>query len=653
MTTVVTGEGELRTVHLDEITPSTARWLPWPSIGGSVPFDAGGFSGSWEDGWWGGGFAAIYDAQPEVRICVDFLARNIGQIATKVLRRIADDDRETLYDHPLAETLRAPSPLVTRYAWQFGLVADLAIFDEAYCAIEPFEDRLALQRVPVPAVTPDYLNAGPPGSYTVRLGGDETTIPKDRMFHVHGYSPTRVNRGTAPLDTLAGLLAEAYAAQTERTRFWLNRANVGGVIERPGDAPKWSPDAKERFRTDWEARYSGPANAGKTPVLEDGMTFRPESFSPSDAQWAEGRRLTREEVARAFHIPPPMVGILDNATFSNISEQHRMLYQDTLGPWLEMLSGEIERQLVPRFDDRDGVYVEFNIGSKLQGSFEQQVASISAATGRPWMTGNEGRSLFNLGRVDVDDMDEVVLPLNVTTTGPGNEAPPPPATEPGEPTPLPSGAASLALLGTKAPRRWTEGVGRARDRHGRAYEKVLERHFGRQSRGAGPFDSERWNVELARDLAGLHGITAEDLGDLVAERFDVEWEPERMDEFVRNGAKIDAEGVNATTAARVSKAVDEGADAAEAFSAQTAWRVATLAATYATRYGMFGQQEAAKQGGLAQKVWIVTSPKSRHPNLNGEAVAIGETFSNGGSWPGDPALGADETSGCSCVMDWA
>ena len=128
---------------------------------------------------------------------------------------------------------------------------------------------------------------------------------------------------------------EAAAAQAERTRFWLNKAAVGGVIERPAEAPKWSDPARDRFRTDWDERFAGPGNAGKTPVLEDGMTFKPEAFSPADAQWAEGRRLTREEVARAFHIPPPMVGVLDNATFSNISEQHRMLYQDTLGPWLE------------------------------------------------------------------------------------------------------------------------------------------------------------------------------------------------------------------------------------------------------------------------------------------------------------------------------
>jgi HK97 family phage portal protein len=652
VTTLVTGEGELREVNLRDVGPSTARWLPWPQVGGSVPFDPG-WAGGWQDGWWGGPFAAVYDAQPEVRICVDFLARNIAQIGTKVLRRLADDDRETLYDHDLAETLRAPSPMTSRYWWQFGLVADLAIFDEAFNVIAEVEDRLALQRVPVPAVTPEVDGPGEPKSFLVRLGGSETRVPRESMFYVHGYNPSRVNRGSSPLDTLASLLREAYAAQAERTRFWLQRAHVGGVIERPVEAPKWSDPARDRFRTDWDERFSGPENAGKTPVLEDGMQYKPETFSPADSQWAEGRRLTREEVARAYHIPPPMVGILDHATFSNISEQHRMLYQDTLGPWLEMLTGEIERQLLPRFDDRDGIYVEFNVAAKLQGSFEQQVASISAATGRPWMTGNEGRSLMNLPRVDTDDMDEVVLPLNVTTTGPGSE----PALPPAQPeTPSEPGLAAvsaLALPDGKAAERWVRGVGRARDRHATAYEAALRRHFQRQSRDVSALASDRWNRELSRALRGLHTMTAEDLGRLVAERFETSWDPALMAEWLTNAARIDAEGINATTDARVTKAVEDGADEAEAFADQTAWRVGALAATYATSYGMFGQREAATQGGLRSKVWVVTSPRSRHPSLNGQAVELDAAFSNGAQYPGDPAAGADQTSGCSCVMDYA
>ncbi|MBU0847634.1 phage portal protein, partial [Patescibacteria group bacterium] len=156
--------------------------------------------------------------------------------------------------------------------------------------------------------------------------------------------------------------------------------------------------------------------SGKTPVLEEGMTWKQASFSAAEAEYMAGRKLTREECARAYHIPLPMVGILDNATFSNIREQHKNLYQDCLGPWLAMIEQEIELQLLPDLGDTKGVYVEFNIQEKMQGSFEEQTQALQSATGTPWMTINETRALRNLPSIGPEG-DRLVTPLNVLVGG--------------------------------------------------------------------------------------------------------------------------------------------------------------------------------------------------------------------------------------------
>jgi len=128
-------------------------------------------------------------------------------------------------------------------------------------------------------------------------------------------------------------------------------------------------------------------------------------------------RLTDEEVARSYFIPPPMIGILDHATFSNITEQHKMLYQDTLGPWLSMIQDEVALQLIPDFEPvhPDRFYVEFNIREKLTGSFEERAGVMQQAIGGPWLTINEGRAMDN--RPPIDGGDELIRPLNVTQNG--------------------------------------------------------------------------------------------------------------------------------------------------------------------------------------------------------------------------------------------
>lgn len=143
------------------------------------------------------------------------------------------------------------------------------------------------------------------------------------------------------------------------------------------------------------------------------------------------RKLSREEVAAAYYIPPPMIGILDHATFSNITEQHKMLYQDTLGPWLAMFAEEFALQLIPDLTTgSDRVYVEFNLREKLTGAFEQRAASIQTAVGGPWMTINEARALDN--RPPVDGGDELIRPLNVTQNGDSDPVPADPGTDEGQ-----------------------------------------------------------------------------------------------------------------------------------------------------------------------------------------------------------------------------
>src|SRR5690554_5663895 len=145
------------------------------------------------------------------------------------------------------------------------------------------------------------------------------------------------------------------------------------------------------------------------------MHLNPPSFpTRRSSDLIEARKLTREEVAAAYYIPPPLVGILDHATFSNIREQHKQLYQDTLGPWLTQIDEALEAQLLPEFGE-DDLYLEFNLEAKMRGSFEEQAAAASTAAGAPWMTVNEIRGRNNLP--SIEGGDDLVTPLNVSVGG--------------------------------------------------------------------------------------------------------------------------------------------------------------------------------------------------------------------------------------------
>lgn len=420
-------------------------------------------------------YATIWRTQPAVRTVVSFLARNIAQLGLHAFERVSDTDRRRLHDHPMVALLSRPNSRTTRYRLIDSTINDLGIYDNAFWLKSRTEDRVnGLLRLPSQHMEPvgdSWLWAE---KYRFRGAKGYRDFYPDEVVHFRGYNPTDSRWGLSPMETLRRILVEEYEAGKYREQLWRNGARFPGVIQRPAQAPAWSEPARNRFKADWRGLYTGDGpGAGGTPVLEDGMTYEASGITPREAQYLEARKLTREEVAAAFHIPLPMVGILDHATFSNIEEQHKQLYQDSLAPWLTMIEEEIGLQLLPDLDASSGVYVEFNLAEKMKGSFEEQARSMQTAVGAPWMTRNEARGRVNLPQIDGGD--ELITPLNVV--------------EGGQASPTDSAPTGQA-----------------------AYDATLAKFWDRQARAVGAlvgagksawWDGARWDRELAADLNGI------------------------------------------------------------------------------------------------------------------------------------------------------
>jgi HK97 family phage portal protein len=372
---------------------------------------------SWSSSFWGYGgnawaFAQIYATQPNIRTCADFLARGIADCGLHWFRRVSDTDRVRLKDFPVAQWLDHPNYATTRYRLVESLVADLAIYFNAYWMKVRLSDRIGLVRLPPTEM--QVMGGLLPSHYIyTAYGAEAQALDLSEVVYFNGYNPLNTLMGLSPLVTLARMLAEETAAAEHRESYWLNSAQVEGVIERPKDAPRWTPTQKQSWREQWQARHAGAAGAGTVPVLEDGMVFKQISQSFRDSEYINARKLSRTECAAAYHIPPPFVGDLEHATFSNIKEQHKQLYADTLGPWFTMIELALELWLLPevaRAVDTSNVYCEFNVSEKLKGNFEEQTASLAVAVRRAFMTPNEARARLNLPSIKDDPTADQLAP---------------------------------------------------------------------------------------------------------------------------------------------------------------------------------------------------------------------------------------------------
>lgn len=649
-------------------------------------------------------YGMLYRRQPQVRTVVSFLARNIAQLGIHTYKRNAsNDDRTRVRDSPLARLLdETPNATTTPYRLIYGMIADRAIYDVAFwlkvrgepTATNPKGDLLGLRRISPRRMTPidgDWLDVD---AYRLTGRNGYRDIPREDLVVFPGYDPEEESSsGSSPIESLRLILAEEFAASQYREQLWRNGARAAGYIRRPETAPEWGKTARERFREGWQAQYAGDGpNAGGTPILEDGMEWIAAGVSPKEAQYVESRMLTREEAAAAYHIPGPMVGLLEHATFSNIEEQHKQLYQDTLGPWTVSSEQEIALQLVPEFPSR-GTYVEFNYAEKLRGSFEEQAAGLQGAVGRPYMTPDEARARLNLPHIEGGDT--LLVPLNMGNAGgdpadaPPDEQKPDPNADPAADDPSTDDPAAdaakrrgrrgkLARAGAKrvaAPAFLTAHETMLRGFFGRQQRSVLAR-AGAKARKADPvtaadlFDRARWDRELSADLLELAPGVVADVAPAVLDGLgvDVQYDPAQVEHFLQAQTDRVGQQVNSVSEQQIAAAVEEADGDSAAlqvalaamFAAWLSKRVADIALTQITGLSGFGTVEAARQLAIASgpdssvtKKWITgQNPRPTHLAMDQQTVAYDQPFSNGAHWPADAAhLDVDEVAGCNCDLE--
>jgi HK97 family phage portal protein len=596
--------------------------------------------------------ADMWRTQPYLRTVVTFLARNIAQCSLQTFQRVTDTDRKRLHDG-VANIFARPNAATTCYELVYGIVADLALYDVAYLLMNEDPDE-ALARLPFAWVWPKGGNTYQPDHYEVRVNdrGESVIIPAEQVLVFHGWHPGNLRTGSSPVQALREILAEQVQAARYREATWARGGKVGAVLSRPPDAPDWSDEARKQFKADWDSRYTGQGpGVGGTPLLEDGMSLNRVDFSAHEMEYIEGSRLALNTVASVYHVNPTMIGLLDNANYSNVREFRRMLYGDTLGPILAQLEDRLNTFYVPTVDDRPGVYVEFNIDEKLQGSFEEQTTALQAAVGRPWMTADEARALRNMPAIPGGD--SLVTPLNVLVGGQASpvDTAPPKAHEVGT-------KANLFLLKARVTQNQVDKL-----------TEVLTAFFDRQGKsvlarvGAGRddwWDQDRWNTELAHDLHATSLEVTSVLGKAQARGLgftDDDYNIEQTFNYLQAVATRYANNINTTTKGQLDAAVkDPDAEAIDVYETAKASRAPGIAVGMGTFLAGFATNEAAQQIANTHnveptKTWVTgANPRPDHAAMDGETVGIEDTFSNGLSWPGASGGDAADAANCNCTV---
>lgn len=280
--------------------------------------------------------------------CVRLLSEQIASFEITVKRK-ESGKIEDLTGGTIHHLLHTPNKFMNSFSFMELMNARLQLHGNSYAVIifNNSGDPVELLPVDTSSVTVKILNGEP--FYIIRdpeMGIDGIYFYW-QVIHFKMLSKNGI-LGLSPLAAAREGIGLSLAAERFGADFFAKGGNLKGTLETDGHIPdKEFREWKKR----WDTYYGGAVGDHANPILEYGMKYHQLGIPPNDAQFIETRQFQIQDICRFFLVPPPLIGDLSRATFSNGEQQDLQFVKYSLRPTVKREESELEYKLVSRREE--------------------------------------------------------------------------------------------------------------------------------------------------------------------------------------------------------------------------------------------------------------------------------------------------------------
>lgn len=389
-------------------------------------------------------------AQSAVWACVRAISEAIASLDWQILQDSVDGKTSTrIRNTPLDRLLnRQPNGEMSAFTWRETVLAHVLLTGNHYSEIE----RDSMGRViGVWPLIPDNVRVmrntvtNAIEYHCWQHTGTPVILEPDNVLHVKGLGWDGVT-GYSILTMARRAIGMGLAMDETGANFYRNGAQVGLIFQHPKFL---SEAAQNNLKQSLKEAYSGPGNAFRTLVIEEGMTVGRPQMTMIDAQFLESRKFGVADIARWFRVPPHKIGDLERSTNNNIEQQSIEFVRDCLVPWCERLQQEVDIKLV---QPRANVRTHLDTSPLLHGTLLERFTAYEKARNGGWYCADDIRYELNMNPLP-DGKGQIFLqPLNYVEAG-TQPAPQPaiaaPGAEPAKPEPKSETVVNLNLAPVK------------------------------------------------------------------------------------------------------------------------------------------------------------------------------------------------------------
>lgn len=336
--------------------------------------------------------------------CMNIRCNSLAKIPFKVYKQ--DGDGAEPYNHYLSNLLKfRPNKFTSAhdfmwatefqrleygnafwvYDFSFGKITALYLLDSQRVSIMVDDTGLLSDRNAVYYIYNDTQKG-------------ELIYRSDQICHFKNFSANGI-KGTPIKKYLLDVINQEKFAQKVVKEKYENGLQDPIVVTYVGDLDNTRQNAiKKKF-----ASLGGADNAGKVIPIPTDFGVQQLETKLVNSQFFELNGLTTKNIANAFGVKSFQINDLEKSTYSNIEQQNRAFYSDTLQNVLTAYEQEITYKLLSKKDIEDEIYVKANADVILRSDIESRYKAYQIAIASGFLKISEARKKEDLPFVEGTD----------------------------------------------------------------------------------------------------------------------------------------------------------------------------------------------------------------------------------------------------------
>ena len=270
--------------------------------------------------------------------CISMIAKNIASIPIKVFDNSLEK-RVLKNSHDVIELIKRPNPYMSGKDLIEEFISFCLIGGESYILAirNAIGHPIELHCIRPDQVKVQYDKSGVKTGY-IYFSGENKIVHKidkinglSNIMMFKNFHPLYRDKGVSQVEAALNSIDQHNQASKWNQTLLQNSARPSGALIMSG-GHMMTQKQYDQLKEQIQECFTGVNNNGRPILLEGGLEWKELALTPKDMDFIESKNTAAREIALALGVPPQLLGIPGDNTYSNFHEARLAFWEDTILP---------------------------------------------------------------------------------------------------------------------------------------------------------------------------------------------------------------------------------------------------------------------------------------------------------------------------------